>query len=294
MKVFKGIITADWHLSQTKPRCRIDNDWIETQKKIVHQIFECAKKFKVDVFIVGDIFHSNSDTSFECIKIVQDFAKELEKIGLKLYVIFGNHDLMYHSVENLDKSAVGILMNSENIYFAGDYSDDIGAGHFNEKIENKRIIFKHILCFKSKDELPPNVEAVTAQELLDEYDNAKYVFLGDNHHSFIYENKGKKVINPGCLIRRNSNFKDYDCKVVYVNENENIVEFVPIIDNESFVDDSYILKQEEREERIESFVDKLSDTKNVSLDFVDNVQKAMLENNFGFEIKTVVEELMGV
>lgn len=294
MKEFKGIITADWHLSQTKPRCRIDNDWIETQKKIVHQIFEYAEKFKADVFIVGDIFHSNSDTSFECIKIVQDFAKELEKIGLKLYVIFGNHDLMYHSVENLDKSAVGILMNSENIYFAGDYSDNVGAGHFNEKIENKRIIFKHILCFKSKDELPPNVEAVTAQELLDEYDNAKYVFLGDNHHSFIYENKGKKVINPGCLIRRNSNFKDYDCKIVYVNENENIVEFIPIIDSEDLIDDSYILQENERNERIESFVDKLKKTKGISLDFIENVQNEMKHNKFETELVQVVDELLEV
>ena len=294
MKYFKGIITADWHLSQTRPRCRIDKDWIETQRNIINQVYEYAKKFKVDVFIVGDIFHSNSDTSFEVIKIVQDFAKELKKIGLKLYVIFGNHDLLFHSVKNVDKSAVGILINSENVYFAGDYSDEVGAGHFDEKIENKRIVFKHILCFESKEDIPFNVDGVTAQELLDEYDNAKYICLGDNHHSFIYENKGRKVINSGCLMRRNSNFKDYKPIIVYVNEEEEICKSYPIIDNEDLIDDSYILQENQRNERIESFVDKLRKTKGVSLDFVDNVQNEMKHNNFEPELKEVVEELLEV
>lgn len=292
MKYFKGIVTADWHLSQTRPRCRIDDDWIETQRNIVNQVYEYAKKFKVDVFIVGDIFHSNSDTSFEVIKIVQDFAKELEKIGLKLYVIFGNHDLLFHSVANVDKSAVGILMNSENIYFAGDYSDEVGAGHFDEKIENKRIVFKHILCFESKEDVPFNIEVVTAQELLDKYDNAKYICLGDNHHSFIYENKGRKVINPGCLIRRNSNFKNYEPIIVYVNEEQEICKSYPINDNEELVNDEYIIRENEREERIESFVNKLKDVESVSLDFIDNVEKALLVNKIDEKLKNCIKELI--
>lgn len=294
MKYFKGIITADWHLSQTRPRARCDLDWIKTQNDIVNQVYERAVEKDCDVFIVGDIFHSNSDASFEVVNIVQDFAKRLMKHGLKLYIICGNHDLPYHSSLNLSKSAVGVLLNSENIYKVADYSDDVAGANFDEETENKRIVFKHILTFKDESEIPPNVEAVTAQELLDEYDNAKYVFLGDNHHSFIYENKGKKVINPGCLIRRNSNFKDYDCKIVYVNENEEIVEFIPIIDNEDLIDDSYILQENERNERIESFVDKLKKTKGVSLDFIDNVQNEMKHNKFEPELVQVVDELLEV
>ena len=29
----KMIISADWHIRATKPRCRVDNDWLETQRK---------------------------------------------------------------------------------------------------------------------------------------------------------------------------------------------------------------------------------------------------------------------
>lgn len=297
----KFICTADWHIRATRPRCRTDENWIETQRNALAQIKKISVEKNAPVFVVGDLFHSNSDTSFECINIIQDIALELGS----LYVLAGNHDLPYHSSQNLEKSAIGVLLNSSHIFQIKDFFEswkwntaekiNYSASNFDE-VDNKyaKIVFKHTLVFPDLKSLPPNVDAITAKELLEEFSNAQWIFTGDYHRNFHYEKNGRHVVNPGCLLRQASDMKNYKCGVYYVDTDENIVEFVPIIDNESFVDDSYILKQEEREERIESFVDKLSDTKNVSLDFVDNVQKAMLENNFGFEIKTVVEELMEV
>ena len=101
-------------------------------------------------------------------------------------------------------------------------------------------------------------------------------------------------MNPGCLIRQASDMKDYQCGVYFVDTDQEIVEFIPIIDSEEFVDDSYIIKQEERENRIESFVDKLKDTKNISLDFINNVENAMIENKIQGELRTTIEELLEV
>lgn len=295
----KLIVTADWHLRATRPRCRTDENWIETQRNALAQIKKISVEKNAPVFVVGDLFHSNSDTSFECIQLVQSLADELGE----LYILAGNHDLPYHSSENINKSAIGILLNSNNIASIREFNlwvlnhKDVTCSCSNfDEVDDKdaEIVFKHTLVFPDLKSLPPNVDAITAKELLEEFSNAQWIFTGDYHRNFHYEKNGRHVVNPGCLLRQASDMKNYKCGVYYVDTDENIVEFVPIIDNESFVDDSYILKQEEREERIESFVDKLSDTKNVSLDFVDNVQKAMLENNFGFEIKTVVEELMEV
>ena len=88
--------------------------------------------------------------------------------------------------------------------------------------------------------------------------------------------------------------KDYQCGVYFVDTDENIVEFIPIIDNEELIDDSYITKENERETRINDFVDKLKNTESVSFDFFDNVEKAMVENKFKSELKDVINELMGV
>ena len=36
------ILTADWHIRATKPRCRKDENWMETQRNALNQIFEIA------------------------------------------------------------------------------------------------------------------------------------------------------------------------------------------------------------------------------------------------------------
>ena len=95
----KVIITADWHIRATRPRCRIDENWIKTQELALSQLLEISCKKDAPIMVVGDLFHSNSDTSFECINMVQKLA---DKLG-ELYILAGNHDLPYHSSENIDK-----------------------------------------------------------------------------------------------------------------------------------------------------------------------------------------------
>lgn len=295
----RGIITADWHIRATRPRCRIDDDWMGTQRNALAQIKKISVKKDAPVFVVGDLFHSNSDTSFECIQLVQCLADELGE----LYILAGNHDLPYHSSENINKSAIGILLNSNNIASIREFNlwvlnhKDVTCSCSNfDEVDDKdaEIVFKHTLVFPDLKSLPPNVDAITSKELLEEFSNAKWIFTGDYHRNFHYEKNGRHVVNPGCLLRQTSDMKNYKCGVYYVDTDENIVEFIPIIDNEEFVDDSYILKQEERENRIESFVDKLKNTKNISLDFVDNVHKAIIANKLNENMVRIIEELLEV
>lgn len=287
----KLIITADWHIRATRPRCRIDENWIETQRKALKQIVKISKEKAAPVFVVGDLFHSNSDTSFECIQMVQNVADELGE----MYVLAGNHDLPYHSSENIEKSAIGVLLNSQNIFSIKEHfcRHNVSAANFDEEDDkDAEIVFKHTLVFPDAKSIPPNVDALTAKDLLSEFPNARYIFTGDYHHNFHYQKNGRHVVNSGCLIRQASDMKDYQCGVYYIDTDNEVVEFIPIIDLEEFVDDSYIIKQEERETRIENFIDKLKDTKSVSLDFINNVENAMLENNIQGELRDKVEQLL--
>ena len=294
----KFICTADWHIRATKPRCRLDNDWIETQKNTLNQIQKISDEKNAPVIVVGDIFHSNSDTSFECVQMVQYMA---DKLG-ELYILAGNHDLPYHSSENLEKSAIGVLLKSQNIFPISEFFKN---WHWNtdEKIrysasnfdkcddENAEMVFKHTLTIPSEDK-PDFVDCETPESLLEKFSNAKWIFTGDYHHNFHYEKKGRHVVNSGCLLRQVSDMKDYQCGVYFIDTDANIVEFIPIIDNEDLIDDSYILQENERNERIESFVDKLKKTKAVSLDFIENVHNEMKRNKFETELVHVVDELL--
>ena len=296
----KMIISADWHIRATRPRCRVDNDWLETQRMALAKVMKVAIDKKSPVLVVGDIFHSNSDTSFECIQLVQQMA---DKLGGS-YILAGNHDLPYHSSENLDKSAIGVLLNSNNVHLIKDYLTKwnleqeypyiISAGNFDEEDDKRaEIVFKHVLTILSEDK-PDFVDCETPESLLEKFPDAKWIFTGDYHHNFHYEKNGRHVVNSGCLLRQASDMKNYQCGVYFVDTDENIVEFIPIIDNEDLIDDSYILQENERNERIESFVDKLKKTKGVSLDFIENVQNEMKHNKFETELVQVVDELLEV
>jgi len=292
----KFVCTADWHLRATKPRCRMDEDWYKTQENALEQIREFANEKRCPVFVVGDIFHSIGDTSFYCIQMVQKMARRTRE---GLYILAGNHDLPYHSTENIDKSAVGILMRSNKIkkikdYFIENDFEDFSAGNFDEETEDAEIIFKHVLCFPDMKSLPPNVDAMTAKDLLEEYPSAKWIFTGDMHKNFHYEKNGRHVVNPGCLLRQAVDFKDYHPGFYFVDTEKNIVEFNLIIDSDAFVDDSYILREKEKEERIEAFANKIGEVESVSLDYAENVKNAMMSSYLSKELKETIEELMEV
>ncbi len=286
----KFICTADWHIRATRPRCRIDNDWLETQKKALKQVLKISEDKGAPIIVVGDLFHSNSDTNFECINMVQKLAD----LAGGLYILAGNHDLPYHSSENIDKSAIGILLNSENVFKIEDYSDEFSASNFDEEDNfEAEIVFKHVLTIP-EDDKPDFVNCETPETLFEKFPKAKWIFTGDYHHNFHYEKNGRHVVNSGCLLRQVADMKDYQCGVYFVDTDEEIVEFISIIDNEDLIDDSYILQENQRNERIESFVDKLRKTKGVSLDFLDNVYNEMKHNNFELDLAQVIDELLEV
>lgn len=289
------VITADWHLRANLPRCRKDEDWIATQEKALEQIRVFANEKRCPVFVVGDIFHSLSETNFYCIQMVQKMARRTRE---GLYILAGNHDLPYHSTENIDKSAVGILMRSNKIkkikdYFIENEIEDFSAGNFDEETEDAEIIFKHVLCFPDLKSLPPNVDAMTAKDLLEEYPKAKWIFTGDYHQNFHYEKNGRHVINSGCLLRQAVDLKDYQTGFYFVDTDENIVEFNPIIDEEEFIDDTYILREKEKEQRIEALANKIGEVETVSLDYGENVKNAILTSGLSEELIETIEELMG-
>lgn len=291
----KGIICADLHLREDLPRCRKDEDWILTQENALKQISNICIQKKCDLYLVGDIFHRSSE--HRMVYLIQNLARELEKNNLCVLYLCGNHDLKYHSSLNMNESAIGLLKGSRNCFLIKDYleTENVSASNFDEEDnKNAEIVFKHILCFPDVKSLPPNVDAMTAKEMLSEFPSARFIFLGDYHKSFCYEKNGRYVINPGCLLRQASDFKDYNPSVFYVDTDKNIVESFPIIDREELVDDSYILQEQEKEERIEMFANKLKDTKSMSLDYIENVNNAMIENKLSEELKKTINELISV
>ena len=81
MKYFKGIITADWHLSQTRPRARCDLDWIKTQNDIVKYINNNLIDYLISI---NNNIKLNNNRKIS--KIL--FKTRLNEIGYKNIIIY--------------------------------------------------------------------------------------------------------------------------------------------------------------------------------------------------------------
>ena len=297
------IVTADWHLRSQRPRCRLDDDWISTQKKALDQILRYANEFDASVICIGDIFHSTNETTNEIINMVQEFAIELQVIGGQFYILAGNHDLPQHNLDNINRSAFQILLNSRNIseIIQLDHTVDMGeisAANFGDKDdENAEIIFKHVLCFPENAKLPPSDKIVKPSELFEQFTNAKYIFTGDYHRQFVYENKKKKIqmlVNPGCLLRQAADMIDYEPSVIFVTFLDGELKFksLPIKDDEKMITDEYIETMQERNSRIDAFIERIKDNKSITFDFLENVHNLLKDNEIKDDVKNIIFELL--
>ena len=272
------ILAADLHIRSDRPRCRIDEDWEKTQELMIKEIVSIANEYKVPLIITGDLFDTPNIPSRFIVMLIEQF----NKINTTVHFLAGNHELPYHSLDNINNSSIGIfsaLSKKHSKIIEG--MDDFGTWHhFNSEYkENKTgLLFMHELIFENSKSIPPNVNAKTAQDILDEHKKMKWIFTGDNHKCFMFNNGGRYVINPGCAIRQKTDEQDYKPSILYVNTEKEKIKRIYLSDDIMMVDDNYIIEEKAKIDRITSFVEKIKKNENVSLDFIENIENSIKIN----------------
>ena len=94
-KRVSAVFSADWHIRDTKPICRLDN-FLETQSEKLAFIVSICNKYEVPLYIAGDVTH-HWKLSPNLITLLYTILMRLVKKG---YAIFGNHDLPQHNMDN--------------------------------------------------------------------------------------------------------------------------------------------------------------------------------------------------
>ncbi len=146
-------------------------------------------------------------------KVIQLFSDYPE---IAYYVNIGNHDLPYHSVENIEQSLIGVLhkmgfieitpallYDSINIYFFS-YGDELK----NYKEPNGcSICVIHENIFQNQ--VPPYMNGYTAKELTEKLPDYDLYLCGHNHEQFIWSDNNKIVLNGGSLMRLTTKQADF-------------------------------------------------------------------------------------
>lgn len=297
------IVTADWHLRNDRPLCRLDEDWIETQRDMIRQIVKLANDRDAEIVIGGDLYH----TPIVPARISHLFLSEIRKCRNAVYVMGGNHALLNHREENVDDSSIGLLRYVEgNIVYmpAEEMKVDNRFEHFCALNDNIGIV--HTLCFKKETDIPFGANATYAQALLDKYDECKVLFTGDNHRKFAYEKDERYVLNPGAPIIQRASDIDYvpcvysmslefvdmstlaDKKPVY-RLVEAKVDSHEIAYDSKMVTANHLEDKIKRDSRIDAFIETVKKGGKFTLSFEDNLREALGQENL--EVKEIVNEL---
>ena len=279
----KYLFTSDWHIRSNSPVCRKD-DFFEIQKRSLETLSDISIQEDAPIVIAGDIFdHARPDKSQELENLLIDVFS-----ACKIYFISGNHDLVYHRFENLDKCSVGVLSRQPNWFLLDRFDEASLSGFsFDQQIEykGKRILIAHTFCDKTKNPFIPSSE--TPSTLFEKYSEFEIIVTGDNHKSFVEKKKEKILFNPGCLTRQSVNEKYYKPQAFLFDPSNNEYEIVSLPDSdESVIDDSHLTVQKERDERLEKFIKRFQDGERiVELDFRNNILNYIKENNISKKVE---------
>ena len=203
------LIVGDTHFTGKNPIARLD-DIVEIQFNKLEEIVMLSNKYDAPIIHTGDIFN----VSIIANSILTKIGSILEKLKHPLYFVWGNHDLMYHSLDLWDRTSLGVLWkNSNKVKHISEFYTDY-------KIEFDYIDWEGTLGFTGANEILLTHKAVVSERkmgkgswILEDEDfcmnidnnlhlrGYKLIICGHWHKPYIFKHKETLVINPGPMIR---------------------------------------------------------------------------------------------
>ena len=281
-----AIFTADWHLREDVPECRIDDFWITQWNKVAF-ISELQEQHDCPVIHAGDLFNHWKPSPFL-------LSETIKYLPARFYTIHGNHDLPQHNLDLVHKCGIFTLMRAGKLAV-------LAQGHWGVDPENwkrfestsnfiglpKEVLVYHIMTYQGKDPWPGCTDP-KAVKLLRKYPEYDLIVTGHNHKSFVEEYDGRLLVNPGSLTRQEADKAEHKpCVYLWYAEN-NTVERVDLPIEKGVVSREHIDKKENRDNRIDAFVSSLNSEWTGAVSFEKNVEKMLRKNKVKTSVKQIV------
>jgi DNA repair exonuclease SbcCD nuclease subunit len=203
----KFLYTSDWHLRESTPINRVEEDFLTLQLSKIKQVLKIAKDEKVDGIIHGgDVFDNwkvSNKVLGETIEVLKEF-----KDNFILQGIIGNHDIPGYNLNSLYDSSLGVLVKNEQ--------------YINIQLDLKAINTRpHAMIDIEKDYFSKNDMIISHDMITPEeapFDHIHYKLLdgctsimlcSHYHKPFIIYGKKTVFLNPGALTRLTIDDNDY-------------------------------------------------------------------------------------
>lgn len=272
----KILITADWHIKGERPICRTDDDWLLSQKATIDEIRSIFEFHDCEqMWVLGDVFDAPRCST----KAVNMLISSLMTFPTdSVRILCGNHDLKDHNIDNLEECSIGTLCKFFKTVPTVVDKFSVSAEPFgmDDYGTNADVVCTHQLTFPNAEARPIEDCGVLAQDLLDRWPNAKIIFTGDYHHSFIYSGPGHRhVVNPGCINIQKADELDYEPSVFIWDTSENTVDKVMLDPQREMCTRDHIEAREQKEEMLAEVVEMIKGGAEITLDFDSNLSAAI-------------------
>lgn len=195
---------GDIQLRWTNPISRLD-EFRVTQFSKLKEIFSLAK-LEDTIVTVGDVF----DDPVPTMRLVNQFIGFLDAFDATVFTVIGNHDVYGGNSEALDRSALGVLVNSGFIKLIPQDGIDLGNSiwlsgcNVDQNIPPRPSDAETAILVVHRPIFPPAMDPMITPyckpQDLEAY-GYDIVLCGDYHYPF-WEQCGKTLVyNTGALMR---------------------------------------------------------------------------------------------
>jgi predicted phosphodiesterase len=286
-KKASAILTGDWHLREDTPLCRIDNYWQEQWRKVTFIVI-LAAKHQCPVIHSGDLFNHWKPSPYL-------LSKTMEYLPNDFWTVYGNHDLPQNNIEMREKSGIEVLDRAGAL-------DVLSGYHWNQVLSKqgtlglemfrKRMLVWHTMVWQG-DQPWPGCTDPEARKLLRDTKGPDIIVTGHNHKPFVAERDGRLLVNPGSLMRMSADQVDHKPRVYLWFEEDNTVEpvYIPIdVNGISAVSRVHLQQVQEKDKRIEAFIEKLDMDWSSEVSFRKNLDQFFINNDIPTKVQDLVWE----
>lgn len=298
-----AILCSDIHLSQNPPRARREeSSWFNAMSRPLKELKSLSEEHQAPILCAGDIFHHWNAVP-ELISFAIEYLPEM-------YAIPGQHDLPFHNIELIHRSAYWTMVVNGRIYHiqhkkpkAIENNIVVHAFPFGTTIkpfEKKSKKFHIAIChqyFWTGVHCFPNApEERESSAYKNKIKGYHAVAFGDNHKGFKTRINGIEVLNCGGFTRRNIDEEKYEPQVGLLCENGKIIIHKLCTEHEKF-----LTAEEEKikEEQVllsfdmEDLKTEIEDLQSHSFDFFESLKHIMVKKKTRQGVRQLVMHSLG-
>lgn len=277
----KILLCADLHIRIDQPISRTD-DYFKAQfekLEFINQTF--VDHNCIYAICAGDFFHkakSHKLLEWKLMSMASPFINST-------YTIPGNHDLPYHNLEKLNESSLGLLDAANNIEV---FPTPLGT-MFKLDLIDRIIGIIHSLIHKDNPiKIKDQTISKDAKKILKENPDCDLILSGDNHETFVEEYEGRLLVNPGSMMRMTAAQTEHKPCVFLYDLKEHSLEqvFIPIKKN--VIDRSHIDKEQQKQDRFNTLINRMSENVELSLSFESNMKNFIAKNKISEAVKKII------